>query len=58
MVDSTYYGAITLHQKAEALECAIAILERWRELQVLTDPLRKEWRRVVQEAEKLGAGRE
>lgn len=57
MVDSSFYEAVTLHQKAEALECAIAILERWREFQVLTDPLRKEWRRTVKEAEKMEAGR-
>lgn len=52
MVDSTFYDTITLHQKAEALECAITILERWRELQVLTDPLKKEHDRLVREAVK------
>lgn len=53
MDTNTIYDAITLHQEAEALECAISILERWRELEVLTEPLRKEHRRIVQAAGKL-----
>lgn len=54
-MEANVYDTITIHQKAEALECAIAILERWTELEALTDPLRKEHGRLLREAEKAEA---
>ena len=56
MDTNTIYDAITLHQEAEALECAIAILERWTELQPLTDPLKKERERLVRNADRGRVG--
>ena len=51
-MEANVYDTITIHQKAEALECAIAILERWTELQPLTDPLKKERERLVRNADR------
>lgn len=55
-MDTNIYDTTTAYQKAEALECAIAILERWTELQPLTDPLKKERERLVRNADRWGLG--
>ena len=53
-METNFYEAVTLYQKAEALECAIAALERWNDLQPFSDPLKKEYERIVREAARYG----
>ena len=53
-METNIYDTITAYQKAEALECAIAILERWTELQPLIDPLKRERERLVRNADRGG----
>lgn len=45
--------AVTLYQEAEAISCAITLLDRWRDLGVLTDALREARREIVSKAEKI-----
>lgn len=49
-MEDAYHDSITEYQKAEALECAISILERWRDLDELAEPLRTEHRRLIRKA--------
>lgn len=39
-LDSTFHETVTAYQEVEALGNAIAILEKWRDLSELSEPLR------------------
>lgn len=46
-LDSTFYDTVTALQQTEALENAISILQKWRELAPLAEPLERKRRSLL-----------
>lgn len=52
-LDSMFHETVTVYQQAEALSCAIAILEQWRDLEELAKPLKVKQKELIEHAPQL-----